>query len=466
MADGKVNIVLTGQLGNWLFLTASAVKELGRDRLHMAYSHGTAGQKYARSAELFSRLCDWLPVRPAHIVQQCMGGYPVNTRQRLSNWQSLEFMPPREICRELFKVPAHDVVDDPVIHVRGSDYLTFFGDADVKATGDRVLMCAEGLGAGIGECVIVTDDPYYVRSLGLSPRRIVSGSVVEDFALMASACRLAISPSTFSWWAGFLGRHDDVVFPQGFGPWDAGVLDADEFSAHSNAELCWGEECHMVGDPMHYADTAYVLICTGRYKDLFDGFYKSFAEHVKGDVKLYVFTDDIPYFSRYAGVRCFHTPHGRWPSVVLGRYGTLLAYRRILSRHKAVVMLQANMRFVADVDHSGLAGTMLCYHPYNGDKRDYVCGGLVGGDTESFFRLAEWVDSYIKGEVSAGRTPEWHDETAVNEYWHRELKGQVRFEPSCTMYAEERQDLKTEGSKILLLDKDRFFGCGKAVYAG
>lgn len=461
MPVGKVDIALTGQLGNWLFLTAAAVRELGRERLASACNAVLDSARFQASNRLFSVLCPWLPVTYGMPVS----GRELNTRQKVSSWQSLRAIPCREMCRELFRLPDGPRVDTPVLHVRGSDYMTFFGGADVSATVERLEMCAEGLGARLSSCMVVTDDPAYVRSLGVDAERIVHRDIVFDFLLMAYARRLAISPSTFSWWAGFLGTHDRVVFPRGFGPWDAGVLDGDPFSAHSNDELCWGGECRMVGEPMHYAETAYVLICTGRYKELFDGFYKSFKEYVKGDVKLYVLTEDMTYFSRYADVRCLPARHGRWPYAVLNKYNTLLACRTLLSRHRSLVLLQANMRFVQDVDYSGLSGLMLCYHPNNGDRKDYVCGGLVGGDAQSLFGMASWVDSYIRMELEAGRMPKWHDETAVNEYWRCVAGGRARCEPSCTMYAEERPDTRTADSKIMLVDKNRFFGCDKLHYA-
>lgn len=31
--------------------------------------------------------------------------------------------------------------------------------------------------------------------------------------------------------------------PLGIGPWDNHILDNDLYSAHSNKELCWGDEC-------------------------------------------------------------------------------------------------------------------------------------------------------------------------------------------------------------------------------
>lgn len=53
----------------------------------------------------------------------------------------------------------------------------------------------------------------------------------------------------------------------------------------------------------------------------------------------------------------------------------------------------------------------------------------------------------------------WHDETALNWYW-RTLRPDAKILPSSTMYAEERSDLMTDDSCILLTDKSKHFGSG------
>lgn len=40
---------------------------------------------------------------------------------------------------------------------------------------------------------------------------------------------------------------------------------------------------------------AYLIVCTGRYKELFAGFYESFRKYFYDD--LYVLTEDPAYFS-------------------------------------------------------------------------------------------------------------------------------------------------------------------------
>jgi hypothetical protein len=64
-----------------------------------------------------------------------------------------------------------------------------------------------------GDAVIVTDDPTnaFVKSFKLP---IYHYNPIDDFKLMLSAKKLIVGRSTFSWWAAFLGRAEQVIQPE------------------------------------------------------------------------------------------------------------------------------------------------------------------------------------------------------------------------------------------------------------
>ena len=58
----------------------------------------------------------------------------------------------------------------------------------------------------------VTDEPNY-PALQQFDAEIVSEDTLHDFAFLASAKRLCIANSTFSWWAGWLGNAERIYYP-------------------------------------------------------------------------------------------------------------------------------------------------------------------------------------------------------------------------------------------------------------
>jgi hypothetical protein len=73
-----------------------------------------------------------------------------------------------------------------------------------------------------GKIWIVTDDrrdPFFRQFARWRPR-FFSGTAPEQMLFMATASRLVMSPSTFSWWPTFLGDPKEVVCPlSSFGAW-------------------------------------------------------------------------------------------------------------------------------------------------------------------------------------------------------------------------------------------------------
>lgn len=158
----------------------------------------------------------------------------------------MSVIPDREWCKEHVKSYTTQAPDyDYVIHVRGGDYFSYFkahGDR-ISYTRDTILRAIEGIGTTPDKVVAVTDDPKFVNGMGIQFQSIQNGKMADDWDTLYGAHNLLMSPSTFSFWAGFLGKHESCLMPLGIGPWDCGVLDNDPYSAHHNKDLCWGDEC-------------------------------------------------------------------------------------------------------------------------------------------------------------------------------------------------------------------------------
>lgn len=196
--------------------------------------------------------------------------------------------------------------------------------------------------------------------------------------------------------------------------------------------------------------TAYLLICTARYKELFDYFYKSFRKHYPQD-DLIVLTDDVDYFRDY-DCKALLIKHLCWPGMVMNKYRNILRYKELLKGYDYIVCLQVNMHFEKPLPTMD-APLTYCYHPYNGDNQDYVCGGLVGGRTPDFMLMAAVVQRWLDNHPNA----QWHDETALNWYWHNH-KDRCSILPSSTMYAEERSELRQDDAAIMLRCKSSLLG--------
>lgn len=203
--------------------------------------------------------------------------------------------------------------------------------------------------------------------------------------------------------------------------------------------------------------TAYCLICTGRYKELFKGFYDSFRVYMPDD-ELFVFTDDCEFFNSY---KC--TPllieHKPWPYIVMNKYTFFINNINYFADFDEIISLQANMRFI-NKPNFVFNELMFCFHPWNGEVQKYICGGLVGGKRNHFFNMAKIVQDYL----NANPNLQWHDETALNWFW-KTHNPKCDILPSYTMYAEEKPETINENTCIMLKDKVKFFHCRKSQFA-
>jgi len=102
------------------------------------------------------------------------------------------------------------------IHVRGTDILSGGYGGKFKPLNENYYIKALNYFSNIERIVIVTDDPEYAKSLNFKsyPLQIISTEdVLVDFMVLRNAKNLICANSTFSWWAGFLGNSENIIFP-------------------------------------------------------------------------------------------------------------------------------------------------------------------------------------------------------------------------------------------------------------
>lgn len=111
--------------------------------------------------------------------------------------------------------------EDLVVHIR----LT---GANATETYDLnyVRVMIESLKSG--KVIIVTDDPSHPFIHEQFRERdvvVVKATTEEDFGTLWRAKRLMLTPSTYGWWAAFLGQAEEVYFPFRQGVWKREYID-------------------------------------------------------------------------------------------------------------------------------------------------------------------------------------------------------------------------------------------------
>ena len=146
---------------------------------------------------------------------------------RLGYYQRYEYYRPYrdQIRDEWLRLQTPLLTTDPsavYCHVRRRDYLptpqrpVTHRQQPLAATIDEYAACLRHFPEA-RRLVLCTDDPrdpflYEFSRFGL-PVTINGGTWDQDLLTLLSADNLLISQSTYSWWAGFLGRAQQIVCP-------------------------------------------------------------------------------------------------------------------------------------------------------------------------------------------------------------------------------------------------------------
>jgi hypothetical protein len=151
--------------------------------------------------------------------------------------KSLYYEPHRETLLHQFNIKQHESInkDKLVLHIRETDYLQincFLGYDFYK----RVIK-----EAGYTNIVIVTDNStsetvqkLLAEGCKLNTEGIVNTFNVNsddramiDFNTLLYSENIAISQSSYSWWASFLGNHKNIYMPYCEGMWKLNPLEDD-----------------------------------------------------------------------------------------------------------------------------------------------------------------------------------------------------------------------------------------------
>jgi hypothetical protein len=81
---------------------------------------------------------------------------------------------------------------------------------------DWFIRCVERLGDS-GDIALISDDPALalerIGDIGHTIRPVTGGTAWSDMALMLRARALILTNSTFSWWGGYCGAAETILYP-------------------------------------------------------------------------------------------------------------------------------------------------------------------------------------------------------------------------------------------------------------
>ena len=220
---------------------------------------------------------------------------------------------------------------------------------------------------------------------------------------------------------------------------------------------------------------AILYICTGRYAQFFDGFYKSAEQYLLQGVekRYFVFTDQ-EQLTKAENVELLIRPCRGFPEDSLFRFDRFLEIKDKLKDYDYTFFFNANMRFVAPVGeelleerltavlHPGYFDKPEWRYPYERNKLSkayitaheedyhYYMGSLNGGKTADYLALAETCSQHIHEDWEKGIMACYHDESHLNRYLREH-----HCKALSPAYAYiEGKELPFE-PKILLIDKTR-----------
>lgn len=208
---------VSGNVGNQLFQLTFArllAEELG-------YSLHVPAESVAQVTALFPEALSLSPRKVVAGDTVLLGSCPTSIKEmadsvagksvRVKGYfeRSELYLPYREKIRSWYPVKRRDTVHT-VVNIRG-------GDLRKITMSERHYYEAAIASVGPG-AVVVTDDPRWdwIITLRLP---IKHWDAATDFACAASASRLVIGRSTFSWWAAFLGHASQVIQPEPLSGW-------------------------------------------------------------------------------------------------------------------------------------------------------------------------------------------------------------------------------------------------------
>lgn len=189
---------------------------------------------------------------------------------------------------------------------------------------------------------------------------------------------------------------------------------------------------------------AILYICTGKYNQFFEGFYKSAMKYfmTSHDKTFFVWTDDQAA-DGLRNVRVIHKKCAGFPADSLFRFEMYLQAEEELKSFDYIYFIQANALVLQPVggeilpDESGLAfaiwgGKMLkkplWFYPYERNRRSlsyvapygkdytYFMAGINGGRSKEYLEMVRTLAENIRDDYNRGIIAKVHDQSYINAY--------------------------------------------------
>lgn len=192
---------------------------------------------------------------------------------------------------------------------------------------------------------------------------------------------------------------------------------------------------------------AILYICTGRYNQFFEGFYKSSEKYFlpeNSEKHYFVFTDDLN-LSKQDNVTLLYKECKGFPMDSLMRFEMFIAIRDQLLEYDYSYFFNSNMEFVSEVGeeilpesegqivftlNAGYYNKTSFRYPYERNKKStafikyrrkadykYVIGGLNGGRTSDYIRFSKICHHNILEDQRNNVMAIYHDESHINKYY-------------------------------------------------
>lgn len=232
-------------------------------------------------------------------------------------------------------------------------------------------------------------------------------------------------------------------------------------------------------------------IFIGKYTIFWEIFYNSIntlflPNHKK---KFFIFTDDINLSSQENVILHYQEKLG-WPYDTMYRFKMFNRIRSsLLTDTNYLYFFNANMEVLMEITeqqvvplqesvslvgviHPGYYSQDRIHFPYerrqesslflsHSQGKFYYQGCLNGGETSEFLTMSEILENKIDIDLSKNITPVWHDESAINWYYHD--KNVLTLDPGFA-YPEDERALSTKinfKKRILQVSKVKY---GDATY--
>lgn len=190
---------------------------------------------------------------------------------------------------------------------------------------------------------------------------------------------------------------------------------------------------------------AILYICTGKYNQFFEGFYKSAEKYLLNgyDKTYFVWTDDDSLADGLPNVKLFHKECAGFPADSLFRFEMFLQAEERLKCYDYIYFVNANAQLLKPIgeellpDETGLAmgrwpgkreRQHCMFYPYERNKKSlayiapyqspyiYFMGGFNGGTAEEYLKMIRTLAANIRTDYENGIIAKFHDESHINAY--------------------------------------------------